>query len=169
VRLTDIDWTTWKPTDRATLLFVVDRAEARILLIEKKRGLGAGKVNGPGGRIDPGETPMVTALREIREELCVEAVGAEEIGELSFQFVDGYGLHCHVFRAHGWVGEPTETDEAVPLWAPLTAMPFERMWADDRLWLPHLVDGRPFEGRFVFDGDRMVEHELRTGSSRPLF
>ena len=41
--LTDIDWNTWKPTDRATLLFVVDRSHARILLIEKKRGLGAGK------------------------------------------------------------------------------------------------------------------------------
>jgi 8-oxo-dGTP diphosphatase len=61
VRLTDIDWTTWKPTDRATLLFVVDRPNGRILLIEKKRGLGAGKVNGPGGRIDEGETPTVTA------------------------------------------------------------------------------------------------------------
>ena len=160
MRLTDIDWSTWKPTDRATLLFVVDRENARILLIEKKRGLGAGKVNGPGGRIDPGETPMITALREIREELCVEAVGASEFGELSFQFVDGYGLHCHVFRADACIGEPTETDEAVPLWAPLDAIPFERMWADDRLWLPMLIAGEQFAGRFVFDGDRMVDYAL---------
>ena len=48
MRLSDIDWSTWKPTDRATLLFVVDREKNRVLLIEKKRGLGAGKVNGPG-------------------------------------------------------------------------------------------------------------------------
>lgn len=169
MRLSDIDWSTWKPTDRATLLFVVDRVNARILLIEKKRGLGAGKVNGPGGRIDPGETPIETALREVREELCVDAVSPVEFGELSFQFVDGYGLHCHVFRADACIGEPTETPEAVPLWAPLDAIPFDRMWADDRLWLPHLVDGRQFEGRFVFDGDHMVDHELRTGSVRPLF
>lgn len=160
MRLTDIDWSTWKPTDRATLLFVVERENSRILLIEKKRGLGAGKVNGPGGRIDPGEAPMETALREIREELCVEALFAEEMGELSFQFVDGYGLHCHVFRADACIGEPTETDEAVPLWAPLDAIPFDRMWADDRLWLPHLLEGRRFKGRFVFDGDRMVDHDL---------
>lgn len=160
--LSDIDWPSWKPTDRATLLFVVERERSRILLIEKKRGLGAGKVNGPGGRIDPGETPLETALREIREELCVEAVGATEFGELSFQFVDGYGLHCHVFRAPACIGEPRETDEAVPLWAPLDAIPFDRMWADDRLWLPYLLEGKRFVGRFVFDGDRMVDHDLRT-------
>lgn len=167
MRLSDIDWSMWKPTDRATLLFVVERAAGRILLIEKKRGLGAGKVNGPGGRIDPGETPIETALREVREELRVDAVGAVELGELSFQFVDGYGLHCHVFRADACVGEPTETDEAVPLWAPLDAIPFDRMWADDRLWLPHLLAGTRFEGRFVFDGDRMLDYELEAGSPSP--
>jgi 8-oxo-dGTP diphosphatase len=161
VRLSDIDWTTWKPTDRATLIFVIDEPGRRILLIEKKRGLGAGKVNGPGGRIDPGETPLVTALREIEEELCVNATGAVESGELSFQFVDGYGLHCHVFRATGFTGTPTETDEAVPLWTPLDAIPWPRMWADDALWLPHLIAGRSFVGRFVFDGDTMLDHDLR--------
>jgi 8-oxo-dGTP diphosphatase len=158
VRLSDIDWATWKPTDHATLIFVVERERGRILLIEKKRGLGAGKVNGPGGRIDPGETPRDGALREIKEELCVDAIGAAPYGELSFQFVDGYGLHCHVFRADGCIGEPSETEEAVPLWAPLDAIPFERMWADDRLWLPRLVAGERFRGRFIFDGDEMLDY-----------
>jgi len=40
--LSTIDWSTWTPTDRATLLFIIE--PERILLIEKKRGLGAGKV-----------------------------------------------------------------------------------------------------------------------------
>src|SRR3954470_21152100 len=92
-----LDWATWVPRDRATLLFVVE--EGRILLIEKKRGLGAGKVNGPGGRIEEGERPIDAAVRELREELCVGASGVTEHGELSFHFVDGYMLHCHVFRA----------------------------------------------------------------------
>ena len=156
--LSDIDWGTWTPTDRATLLFVIERD--RILLIEKKRGLGAGKVNGPGGRLEPNETPMDAALREIEEELGVRAAGVVEHGELSFQFVDGYGLHCHVFRGDRCEGTPIETDEAVPLWTPLDAIPFERMWADDALWLPMLIAGDGFRGRFIFDGDRMVDHEL---------
>lgn len=158
--VSEIDWTTWTPTDRATLLFVVERERDRVLLIEKKRGLGAGKVNAPGGRIEPHERAVDAAVRELREELCVGAGGVVEHGELSFHFVDGYKLHCHVFRADTCEGEPTETDEAAPLWTPLDAIPFHRMWADDALWLPLLLAGRSFHGRFVFDGERMVDHDL---------
>lgn len=154
----DIDWSVWSPTDRATLLFVIEGG--RILLIEKKRGLGAGKVNAPGGRLEPGERYADCAVRELREELGVGADGVVEHGELSFHFVDGYKLHCHVFRADRCIGEPCETDEAVPLWTTLDAIPFERMWADDALWLPILIAGDGFRGRFIFDGDRMVDHEL---------
>jgi 8-oxo-dGTP diphosphatase len=160
--LTDIDWSIWKPTDVATLLFVVE-AE-RILLIRKKRGLGAGKVNGPGGRLEPGETPRDAAIREIGEELCVVPIGVEERGDLAFQFTDGYGLFCHVFAASGCEGAPQETDEATPLWTALDAIPYGEMWADDALWMPHLLAKRRFSGRFIFDGDRMVDHALRVGS-----
>ncbi len=162
--LTDIDWPTWKPKDVATLLFVVEGS--RILLIRKKRGLGAGKVNGPGGRLDPGETPIQAAVREIGEELCVKPFGVEERGELAFQFTDGYGLFCHVFTARGCEGEPRETEEAIPLWTPLDAIPYDEMWADDRLWIPHMLAGRWFAGRFIFDADRMVDHEIEVGDVR---
>ena len=163
-----IDWRTWSPTDRATLLFIIEMAVPRILLIEKKRGLGAGKVNAPGGRLEPGERPIDAAVRELREELCVGATGVVEHGELSFHFVDGYKLHCHVFRADHCEGEPTETDEATPLWTSLDAIPFHRMWADDALWLPRLIAGETFRGRFIFDGDRMVDHELQATGLVPL-
>ncbi len=156
--LRDIDWQTWKPTDIATLLFVVDGG--RILLIRKKRGLGAGKVNGPGGRLESGETPREAAIREVREELCVGVVGVEKRGELAFQFTDGYGLFCHVFFASGCEGTPQETDEATPLWTALDAIPYGEMWADDALWLPQALAGRTFAGRFIFDGDRMVDQFL---------
>jgi 8-oxo-dGTP diphosphatase len=166
VRVDTIDWSTWTPNVRATLLFIVE--PDRILLILKKRGLGAGKVNAPGGRIEPGESPIEAAVRELQEELGVGARGVVEHGELSFHFLDGYLLHCHVFRADACLGEPVETDEAVPLWTPLDAIPFERMWADDALWLPILLAGEGFRGRFVFDEDRMVDHEVvRLGRPPP--
>ena len=47
MRIEEIDWNAWEPQQRATLLFVIHGGE--ILLIRKKRGLGAGKINGPGG------------------------------------------------------------------------------------------------------------------------
>lgn len=165
--LRDIDWTTWVPRDVAVLLFVIRGGE--VLLIRKKRGLGAGKINAPGGRIEPGESPEEAAVREAREEVCVVAQAPRRRGHLRFQFTDGYGLECHVLSADGCSGEACETDEAAPRWTPLHAIPFEEMWADDRLWIPLMLAGRPFRGRFVFDGDAMLDHELLDDDpARPL-
>ncbi len=155
-RVDEIDWATWIPVDRATLLFVVRDGE--ILLIRKKRGLGAGKINGPGGRLEPGETPLDCAIRETQEELGVTPTGLALAGELRFQFSDGYSLHGHVFRADDCEGEAVESDEAIPLWTPVDAVPFDEMWEDDALWFPHLFARRHFAGRMLFDSatDRML-------------
>ena len=112
--LADVDWEHWVPTDPATLVFIVHAK--RLLLIRKKRGLGAGKVNGPGGRIAPGETAEQCAVRAVREELCITPSG---------------------------------------------------LWEDDGLWLPHVLAGRFFRGRFVFQGDRMLDHAVELVTARP--
>jgi len=156
--LNDIDWEHWTPQQRATLLFVVRGGQ--ILLIHKKKGLGAGKINGPGGRIEPGEGPMAAAVREVEEELLVTPRAVVECGELRFQFVDGLSLWVHVFKAGGCDGDPQETDEAVPLWVGTDRIPYNRMWQDDPHWMPLMLDGTPFSGRFLFDGDRLLEYEL---------
>ncbi len=155
------DWSIWQPAERATLCFVV--CDNRILLIEKKRGLGAGKINGPGGRIEPGESPMQCAVRECREELGIEPTGLSPSGVLRFQFTDGYAVEGVVYRAEGLVGTPKETEEAIPLWTELDAIPYERMWADDIHWLPLLLEQQPFYGSFVFDGDTMLSMRMIAG------
>jgi 8-oxo-dGTP diphosphatase len=158
------DWSTWIPRERGVLCFVISGHE--ILLIHKKRGLGAGKVNGPGGRLEQGETPLQAAIRETQEEVGVTPTGLREMGVLNFQFCDGYSLQCTVFSASGLFGELQETDEAKPFWSPLASIPYDNMWADDELWFPYLLEGNPFEGCFVFDGDRMLFHEI--GARRRL-
>ena len=156
--LSDIDWAAWKPTDVAVLLFVVQGGQ--VLLIRKKRGLGAGKINAPGGRLEPGETPEQAAVRETEEEVCVTPSPPERRGHLRFQFTDGYALECYVLASESCTGQVAETGEAIPLWTPLDALPFDEMWADDRMWLPHMLARRPFRGRFIFDGEIMLDHEL---------
>jgi 8-oxo-dGTP diphosphatase len=154
-----IEWPpTWEPTVRANLCFVVK--DERILLIRKKRGFGAGKINGPGGKIDPGETAIESAIRETFEELGVTPLGVQEAGELFFEFVDGMRLHCVVFSADDLNGEPCETDEAVPLWTPLDAIPYDEMWADDRFWLPLLIRGERFRAAFIFDGEKLLDRRI---------
>jgi 8-oxo-dGTP diphosphatase len=152
------DWARWHPRERAVLCFI--RHGGSLLLIRKKRGLGAGKINGPGGRIDAGETPLEAAVRETREEVSLTPLDPKRAGELSFQFTDGYSLHCTVFATGAFRGTPRETAEARPFWCSVDELPYEEMWADDRLWMPYLLGGREFSGYFLFEGDRMLSHRL---------
>lgn len=160
-RFEQIDWAAWRPVERATLLFVI--RDGSILLIRKKRGLGAGKINGPGGRLEPGETPEQCAVREVQEELRVAPTNVKPAGELLFQFADGHSIHGYVFTADDCLGEPQATSEADPLWTPLDQIPYAEMWADDRIWIPLMLKGRPFIGRFLFAGDAMLGYELTAG------
>jgi 8-oxo-dGTP diphosphatase len=65
-----------------------------------------------------------------------------------------------VFLAHDLRGELRETDEAIPLWTPLDAIPYHEMWADDRHWLPLLIRGAHFAGYFEFDGERLLRQKI---------
>jgi 8-oxo-dGTP diphosphatase len=157
-KLSDIDWSQWKAKDPATLVFVFEGDE--ILLINKKTGLGKGKVNGPGGKVDPGETPEIAAIRECKEELDITVSNLEYCGEHRFQFVDGYSIHVWVYRTRDYEGTPSESPEADPLWTRLNQIPYDQMWEDDRLWLPMLVRGERFQTRWIFDGDRMLDYAI---------
>ena len=148
----------WRPVHQATLLFVIN--DGNVLLIRKKRGLGAGKINGPGGKLDEHETPRQCAIREVSEELCIDAIDPQARGELKFQFVDGYSIHVHVFVSRQYRGQPTETDEAIPLWFPISRVPYGEMWADDAVWLPEVLAGSSVDGRFVFEEDKLLEYEV---------
>jgi 8-oxo-dGTP diphosphatase len=158
VKFSEIDWSTWVPRETATLMFV--RMDGMVLLIRKLMGMGAGLINAPGGRVDPGETPEQGAVREAQEELHVTPIGVKEAGVLAFEFTDGYSLRCHVYTASSYEGVPTQTDEAIPLWIDEREMPYSQMWADDRLWYPLVLQGRKFSGRFLFDESIMLGCEL---------
>lgn len=158
VRYCQFDWGKWAPVERATLMFVI--RDGQILLIHKKRGLGAGKINGPGGRLDPGESSSECAVREMQEEVCVTPTEIRLCGELQFQFIDGHSIHGLVYRGEDIQGEMQETDEADPFWCPLDQIPYGDMWMDDRLWFPLMLSDRYFIGRFLFDGDLMLGCEI---------
>lgn len=149
----------WRPDHVGTLVFVTRGEE--VLLIRKKRGHGAGKLNGPGGKLDPGETPYDGVIRETREEVGIELVAPTLCGVFRFvDLVDPQWLG-YVFVAHAFGGTPHETAEAEPHWYPRDALPFDEMWDDDRHWLPRLLAGEALEGDFLFDGGRLLAYRLR--------
>ncbi len=136
---------------QATLCYIVK--EGRVLLIHKLRGLGAGKINGPGGKVEPGESPLAAAVRETREETGVTPLNLQLRGELWFHFSADRVVHCLIFLADELAGQPQATAEAIPEWFNLSRLPYDQMWEDDRYWLPLLLGNKCFCGHVAVDGE----------------
>lgn len=156
--INEVDWKNWQFTEDAVLTFIQD--ENKVLLINKKRGLGNGKVNAPGGRIDRGETAIEAAIRECIEEVGVEPFDLVYVGELNFIFTDGYSLKGYVYFSNKFRGDMIETDEADPFWCNINEIPYDKMWSDDKEWLPLVLRGKKFEGHFIFDNDKMLSFNV---------
>ena len=155
-----MDWASWQPDERAVITYIIDRKQGKVLLIMKKKGLGKGKVNAPGGRLEPGESYLDAAIRECQEEVSLTPLNAEKRMELHFQFTSGYALYGEAFFTDSWEGEARPSDEADPFWCDLDKLPFDNMWEDDRRWLPLALAGKKLRGFYVFDDDKMLSEEL---------
>lgn len=144
-----------------TLCLAVRNQE--VLLGMKKRGFGAGRWNGFGGKLEPGETIEAGARREMLEECGVVIGRMEEVGVHEFEFAADPGeiLEVHVFRVDDFSGEPRETEEMRPQWFSFESIPYDDMWPDDRFWIPLFLAGKRFETRFLFgEGDAVLEQSI---------
>lgn len=143
------------PIDRMvdhTLVLIVQ--DDRILLGKKKRGFGEGYYNGFGGKLEPGETPLKAARRELHEEAGIDCTDLSFAGQLNFTFENNTkAIRGYVYRGSTIVGTPHETEEMAPQWFSVNAIPYHQMWADDPLWFPLFLQGQSFQGYFHFDAE----------------
>ena len=142
-----------KPT---TLVFPIDE-QHRILLGRKKRGFGADKYNGFGGKINAGESFRQCAVRELYEEsgIRVDASDLECVALFDFQFPYDESLtHVgYVYFVRVTDVKPIESDEMEPHWFTFADVPYEHMWEGDRTWLPMLLEGKLLKGPIRFGPD----------------
>jgi len=128
-----------------------------VLLGRKKHGLGMGNFVGLGGKLEPGESAVDAAVREVFEEsgVVVAASDLEPRGLLTYHFPhrEAWSQESNVFVCRTWAGEPTGSDELDPEWFPLDVVPFDEMWDDARRWLPAVLGGGRVRRTFVFGED----------------
>ncbi|MCU0151419.1 8-oxo-dGTP diphosphatase [Curtobacterium poinsettiae] len=144
---------------RVVVVYLLRDGEAgpEVLLGEKRRGLGTGRLVGPGGKRESGETAVETAVREVREEvgLRLDAVDLEARGTLDYRFPyrPSWSQVSDVFVCRRWQGDPSGSDELEPRWIPVDAVPYDAMWDDARYWLPGVLAGGNVRARFTFAED----------------
>ena len=142
---------------RKTMTLCIIDQNGKVLLGLKKRGFGAGRWNGFGGKVKEGETIETAAARELQEEIGIIAHDSEKRALLHFLLEnENTLLEVHVFRIGEFSGKPQESEEMLPRWFAYKDIPYDKMWADDRHWLPRLLGGEKLRGRFHFkDPDSM--------------
>lgn len=136
--------------------------DTHVLLGMKKRGFGAGRWNGFGGKVEKGETIEEAARREFLEEAGLGIPILEKAGLMDFEFQGNPEiLEVHIFRAREHVGEPKESEEMLPKWFHQDEIPFSEMWPDDPHWMPLFFAGKKFQGKILFgEGDSILEMNI---------
>ena len=93
-------------------------ADGYVLLQERPvGGTLAGLWEFPGGKVEPGETPVAALVRELEEELGI-VVAAADAHPLTFvtHALDNRELLLLLFKVEGWHGEPVARHAAALSW-----------------------------------------------------
>ena len=127
----------WQPDLIGTLVFVLRNDD--VLLIHKKTGHGQGKISAPGGKLESGEGIAECAARELQEEVGIQSANLVCRAELRFVEQQGPQWLGYAFTTRDFTGVPAQSAEADPFWCRCADIPYDRMWDDDRLWLPLIL------------------------------
>lgn len=157
---------------KTTLVIIWDIFWDEILLIEKKKGLGQGFWNFPGGKVEGGESTEEGATREALEETGFRVSKLSSVGILNFYFQPPRDFHnnaCHLYlsKVDGESKKfmPGESDECRAFWWPKSGLSFEKFWPGDRIWVPKVLAGEKIYANLIFDSkNSLVEYKDLPGT-----
>jgi len=145
-----------------TLCFVTHGGKVLLLLGGPQKRLWAGRYNGLGGHVEPGEDIYSSALREVREEAGLDVRDVRLRCVVHADAGDpAVGILFFVFTATAESEDVRPSDEGTLHWVPVNALPVEHMAEDLPVLLPKVLSMAPadpplFAAYSYDDHDRLM-------------
>lgn len=149
----------------SVLVFLLSKeGDDQFVYLGKRKGTNyaAGRYNAPGGKVKPKESLLAAAAREVKEEWGVKVVRSdlEKVAEMNYFEPKGDWI-VHVFIAGRWQGKPKGSKELTVKLFPVDNLPLEKMWDNDRLWVPRVLRGERIKGKIWNDhADKVKKFKL---------
>ena len=148
---------------QTTLGFIIQNG--KILLAMKKRGFGVWLYNWFWWKLEKGETVEQAMIREANEEIWINILEQEKIWVLNFIFEwkEDWNQSVNVFFINKFSWNIEESEEMKPYWFELDKIPYDKMWEDDKNWLPEVLNWeKDIEYDFVFDENGKLSSYKKT-------
>ena len=102
-----------------TVVAAVIERDDQILIAQRKRtSQHPLKWEFPGGKVEAAETPEAAVVRELQEELAIQASVGPEIGRYEFQYQGSWPIMLMFYRVVEFSGEPKNLNFERILWTP---------------------------------------------------
>lgn len=148
----------------ATLCYVHQNEKTLMLhRIKKANDIHAGKWNGLGGKLNPGESPEQCVLREVREESGLQIIEPRYHGLLIFADFKAEDWVVWVFSANKFSGSLLDQADSVEghlEWIADGAISALNLWPSDLVFLPWLKMEKIFSARFQYNNEKMLGHTV---------
>jgi 8-oxo-dGTP diphosphatase len=113
-----------KPRSPLLVSAAVIVSNGQVLLGQRRKGdRHSLKWEFPGGKVEPGESPRQALVRELREELQIEAKIGAELARYEHDYPSGSRVHLLFFVVKEYIGPPVACVFEQISWVNVAALP----------------------------------------------
>ena len=157
-------------SEKKSAVLVILESPGYWLMLKRNRTPNLGLYTPVGGKLEPGESPRVAAIREVKEEAGISLEDVNFSGLLVDSSPQDSNWVCFIYRASVEHFEPPDCEEGQLTWIPIDSLDtLPRPETDSHLYR-YILSGRPFFLSAIYsDEDCLVEISEEISGTEPPF